>query len=310
MNKTKWILALCVAALALFYFYPAPRTSFDRAFAQVEPGLAADLLAFRNEHPPRRLRVDGLEWRYFAGGRAPGAADTILFLHGMTGARDIWWRQIRALSGAYHIVAVTYPAADGLAAMERGVLAILERERVSRFHVVGSSLGGYFAQYLVARHGSRIRSAVFANTFPPNELIARKNRVVGTALPYLPEWLIMRVFAASLREKVYPAAGRSELVLAYGLEQTHGRMSKAQIVARFHSVVDPFVAPDPTAQGIPVLIVEAANDPLVEAELRRRMKSTYPAAQVHTFPDAGHFPYLNEAAAYTDLLREFLSGAR
>ncbi len=49
------------------------------------------------------------------------------------------------------------------------------------------------------------------------------------------------------------------MVLEFGLEQTGGRMSKGQIIGRFHSVIDPFSAPDPDQLGIPVMIIESEN---------------------------------------------------
>ncbi len=155
---------------------------------------------------------------------------------------------------------MTYPAANSLDEMARGVMAILEAEEVNQFHVIGSSLGGYFAQYLVVNYPEQVQSAIFANTFPPNDLIVEQNKVVGFLLLYLPEWLIMNVFSGSIRESVYPSSEYSELVLAYGLEQTNGRMNKRQILGRFYCVVDPFNVPDPDALGIPVMIIESDNN--------------------------------------------------
>ncbi len=214
---------------------------------------------------------------------------------------------MEALQESYRVISMTYPAVDSLEEMAQGVLAILEVEGINRFSLVGSSLGGYFAQYLVARYPERVQSAVFANTFPPNDLIAEQNKVVGSLLPFLPEWLIMNVFSSSIRNSVYPASNYSELVLAYGLEQTTGRMRKAQILGRFRSVIDPFTAPDPALLGIPVMIIESNNDPLVEPVLRSELKVAYPSAEVYTFTEAGHFPYLNQAEEYTRVIDEFFS---
>ncbi len=181
---------------------------------------------------------------------------------------------------------------------------------VDQFSVVGSSLGGYFAQHLVANYPERVQKAVFANTFPPNDLIAEQNKVVGFLLPYLPEWLIMKVFSGSIRESVYPASEYSDLVLAFGLEQTSGRMQKRQIIGRFYSVIDPFSVPDPDALGIPVMIIESDNDPLVAPVLRSELKATYPSAIVYTFKSAGHFPYLNRTEEYTRVIAEFFSASQ
>jgi pimeloyl-ACP methyl ester carboxylesterase len=87
-------------------------------------------------------------------------------------------------------------------------------------------------------------------------------------------------------------------------------MNKGQIIGRFHSVIDPFTAPDPEALGIPVMIIESDNDPLVAPVLRSDLKAAYPSAAVHTFEGAGHFPYLNRAEEYTIIVDEFFTFER
>ncbi len=301
----KWILPLILVLVIVgVYLRPVPSQPFAETYANVDPETVASLQDFRTMHPANYLDVNGLTWAYLAMGQGD---ETIVFLHGMTGAYDIWWNQMEALQDHYRVISVTYPAVDTLEEMSVGLLAILAQEGVAEFNVVGSSLGGYFAQYLVATQPERIQRAVFANTFPPNDLIAEKNKGIGAVLPYLPEWLIMDVLKGSIVENVYPASGNSEIVLAFMMEQLGGRMSKAQEVARFHCVVEPFGVADVDALGIPVLIIEADNDPLVELELREQLKGTYPSAQVETLHAVGHFSYLNEAETYTEILQNFFS---
>jgi pimeloyl-ACP methyl ester carboxylesterase len=112
-------------------------------------------------------------------------------------------------------------------------------------------------------------------------------------LPFLPEWLVIDVLRGSFASSVYPASGNDELTLAFLNEIGYGRMRKAQVVGRFHGVVEKFDAPDLSTLNIPVLIIEADNDPLVELTLREQLKELYPSAEVHTFSNVGHFPYLN-----------------
>ena len=298
----RWLIPLIlIVIVAGVYLYPTPHKSVDELYAKVDAKTVDSLTTFREAHPVRSLELRGVKWDYVSLGEGP---ETILFLHGMTGAYDIWWQQMEALQDEYRVISVTYPAANSLEEMEQAVTAILAAEGVEHFYVVGSSLGGYFAQYLVTRHPNEILGAVFANTFPPNDILAEKNKTIGTLLPYLPEWLVMNVLSGSMRESVYPASGDSELVLAFGLEQTYGRMSKAQVLGRYRCVVEPFEAPDMAVLGIPVMIIEADNDPLVEKALREQLKETYPTADVVTLSN-GHFPYLSMPAEYTAYLEAF-----
>ncbi len=304
-QKLKWVIPLLfVVIILIVYLLPVPRVPFDELFSKVKADKAASLKTFRQNHPLRQIDVDGASWEYVAFGQGD---ETILFLHGMTGAYDIWWQEMEAFQDRYRVVSVTYPPVDTLAELSAGVHAILRQEGINRVNIVGSSLGGYLAQYLIATQPEMVERVVLGNTFPPNDIISEKNRTIGAVLPYLPEWLVIKVFRGSFRDKVYPAAGYDELTLAYMLEQSYGRMSKAQVVGRFHCVIDPFTPPDLAALGIPAMIIEADNDPLVEKTLREQLKATYPLATVHTLHDVGHFPYLNQPEKYTQLLEEFFA---
>ncbi len=296
------ILSVLVVVVLAMYLYPTPQKSFAELYARVDEATAVSLQTFRQSYPVQQIEVDGRTWEYVHFGQGE---QTILFLHGMTGSYDIWWQVVENVADEYQVISVTYPPVDSLDGMAQGVLAILQAEDATSVNLVGSSLGGYFAQYLVAEYPNVVETAVFANTFPPNDIIAEENKTLGGLLPVIPEWAIMGVLKGSTEDGLYPASGNSELVRAFVLEQAYGRMGKAQFMARYHAVIDPFTAPDPAALGIPVMIIEADNDPLVAEPLREMLKATYPDAAVHTLHAVGHFPYLNEPEMYTELLVNF-----
>ncbi|HLE52582.1 MAG TPA: alpha/beta hydrolase, partial [Anaerolineales bacterium] len=54
------------------------------------------------------------------------------------------------------------------------------------------------------------------------------------------------------------------------------------------------------------LILESDNDPLIDLPVREDLKQAYPAAAVHTFHNAGHFPYLVVPVEYLRVLEAFL----
>lgn len=296
-------LGLAALVAAGIYFFPAPRISFQRLYADAPQEISASLQAFRKNHPCRRRRIGGCVWEYLLSGDQGPA---VVLLHGMAGSCDVWWQQIEALREHCRVVSVTYPPVNSLPALCRGVIEILDGEGIGKFHAVGSSLGGYLTQYLIALHPDRIAKAVFANTFPPNDLIAQRARGLKRLLPVMPEWLVMSKLRESARTSIYVSSGNSEITRAYLTEQSCGGMRKRHWVSRLLCVLEYFTPPDPAALGIPVLIIEADNDPLVDAALRTRLKETYPSAAVKTLEGAGHFPYLGRPDEYTRILLDFL----
>ncbi len=303
MRNLKWLIPVILLTLVIaVYLWPVPHPAFEQVYANAPADKVASLQAFRAEYPVKSFNVNGVEWEYIAVGEGP---QTIVFLHGMTGSYDIWWQQIEALKAEYRVIAVTYPAVDSLKALEKGLLSILDRQGVTQFSVVGTSLGGYFTQYLLAKYPDRIEKAVFANTFPPNDLIKQKNGTIGSLLPYLPEWLVMNVLRGSFTSSIYPASGSDEMTLAFLNEISYGRMSKAQVVGRYKCVVEKFDPPVNTT--IPILIIQASNDPLVESALREQLIATYPQARINPV-DNGHFPYIGAPDFYNQQLRGFFEG--
>lgn len=299
----KWlILSLLLIFLLALYLWPTRSPSFETLYRDVEAEKVQAFQKFRSSYPLREIVTeDGQTWEYLVAGKRDGEA--ILFLHGMSGAADIWWQQIEALKGAYRIIAVTYPPVDSLEEMEAGVLAILDREGIRRTNVVGTSLGGYFAQFLAGRHPERVLRVVLGNTFPPNDILARENRTIGMLLPFLPDWLVLRFMRQSVERSIYPTSGNDAFTLAYLMEMNYGRVHKAHILARYRCVMQKFQVQDWPGS---VLIFESDNDPLINPTLRAQLRDTYPHAEVYTFHDAGHFPYLNRPDEYNQQLIAFL----
>ncbi len=93
----------------------------------------------------------------------------------MAGGYDTWFQQLLALSAHRRVLAVTYPSIDSLEELTRQLMGLLDSREVGSMSLVGSSLGGYIAQYLVANHPDRLERSVFANTFPPSDQIAREH---------------------------------------------------------------------------------------------------------------------------------------
>ena len=286
------------------YSYPVRRIPFQHLYAKVPDDIKKSLQRFRRIYELQPIKTGTKTWRYLAIGQGE---ETILFLHGMAGGYDIWWQVIEAFQSRYKIISFTYPPVDSLEGLRMGILAILEKENVTKYYLVGSSLGGYLAQYLVSKNPEMIKSAVFANTFPPNDIIAQKTRKMGKIFPFLPSWALMLYLRQRATTSIYPAANNSEIVLAYMMEQTHGRLTKRQYIARYRCILDDFDAPVSEVSKIPTLIIEADNDPLVEIRLREMLKATYPSTPAKTLQAVGHFPYLNQPEQYAQILRDFLS---
>lgn len=294
-------LLTAVAATTLVVWRLRSR-SFSRLYAKVEPSLSQSLRSFRQDNRIKRVQVDKTPWEYVSLGTGP---ETVVFLHGLAGAHDIFWQQINELKKRFRVISVTYPpACRTLKNLEEGLLAVLAAEGVQVFNVVAASLGGYFIQFFMARHPGRVRRAVLTNSFLPNDHFAKKNRALINTLSFFPSGVVLALFRRHIKKKIFPAAAENELTFAFLNEFTSCRMSKHALLGRAHCALEKFAPP---SSSVPLLILESDNDPLIVPSLREQLRKTYPEAQNYIFTGGGHFPYINQEGKFTDLLLGFFS---
>ncbi|RMG23278.1 MAG: alpha/beta fold hydrolase [Bacteroidetes bacterium] len=299
--KTTLVLLIILGLLLALYLWRAPRPDFFALYQQ-DDAASRSLKEFYRR-PLKSLEVEGVRWSYYSGG---SGEKTILLCHGMGGAYELWWQQIMAWEQDFRLISYTLPdEIDQLDAVVKGLSAILEEEKVDKFIVIGTSMGGYIAQYLVKNMPQRVEKAVFGNTFPPNGVLARENKGRAALLPWLPEIVISKFGARQFKQTILPAAHHDSLLAAFLPALP---FSKKAFIGRYHIVVEPF-GTNPCAypiRRIPKLIVESDNDPLVPPALREELKKLYPDAAVFTFKGEGHFPYINAAQQYNEAVKAFL----
>lgn len=299
--KLKISFIIILVLILILYFIPAKKTDFFKTYPKKDK--VSDNLKELYKDTIKTITVNKVEWKYYTTGKGK---ENLLFLHGMGGAYDLWWQQIHFFKDKYKVITYTLPTEiDNLEDAFEGIQAILKQEKIDRLNIVGTSMGGYIAQYLVKKIPDQIEKAVFSNTFPPNTDLLQDNLTKSKIIPYLPEIVIQKFGEKSLREKLLPAGENDPLLKAFLPSLP---FSKKSFINRFHVVVDPFII-NPCAykiKRIPKLIIESDNDPLVKKKLREDLKNLYPNAQVYTFHNKGHFPYINEVEVYNKSIYNFL----
>lgn len=233
---------------------------------------------------------------------------TVLSLPGAAGSYDTWWQQIIKLADDLRIISFNYPPLGSLESFQSGMNAILLKEGVERFHIVGSSMGGYIAQYLTSTQPERLLSGTFANTFVPTMPLIRAAPLLRLAISLLPFRLTRAIYHWFCQHRLVPAGGQDPLLEAYLVEFGHAGHDKRDFLARLSYATQKFSPLPVDEQTFPLLIIDSENDPLIHPKIRQAVRETYPTAQRYTFQDAGHFCYLNQPATYTSVLSAFLLG--
>ena len=115
--------------------------------------------------------VDGQRFAW----REAGAGPVLVLLHGLGGSRLSWEPQLAGLADGHRVVAWDMPGygasrpLDGavtFTALADAVIDFLDAVGAPAAHLAGISFGGMIAQYVAARHPSRVLSLTLLSTSP------------------------------------------------------------------------------------------------------------------------------------------------
>jgi len=252
------------------------------------------------------FKANGLEWDVIDTGMPSPDAPTLVLLPGTLGTASIFRAQIDGLRDIARVIALTYPVERDLGRIVDSLIALLDDLGVDTFHVLGSSLGGFTAQWLADRVPDRIETLFIANSLvdpvpsrrrmPPLETIEAMNGEQHK------EVILKSVAGWDEPEPVFADLKKT---LAQNAEAIGGEGLKARVLALQNSEAVPPLAVAPER----IVIIESDDDPLISADIRRAVEERYQGATVKRFRTAGHYPYVTRPEEYNAIIRERLKAA-
>ena len=257
--------------------------------------------AFALAHPEQRAVFDGRDWGF----RDIGSGPCLLLIPGTLGRGDIFWQQIEALSDRLRIVAVSYPDRGGIADWADDLFALLDRLGIAQASVLGSSLGGYLAQFMAGTWPERVERLIAANTL---------HSVAGLAgrMPYALDLMAAPIddlragFGNGLTvwRDTHPDQGD---LVALLLQEAGGRILEGELRARLNALkTAPELPPVPLAPNR-IFTVEADDDPLIPPDMRVAVRERLQPGTAYRFLHGGHFPYVVRPDHYTSMLATMMT---
>lgn len=263
--------------------------------------LIEDRDRFAALHPEERMTIDGREWGAVAAG---DQGPSLVLLPGTLGRADIFWQQIEALKGRARILALSYPANGGVAEWAGDIAVLMDRAGLASATVLGSSLGGFVAQYYAAVSPDRVDALIGANTLtsvaplagiPPYKLDLDAEPVEN----------LRKGFAAGLEASASANPTIRPLVDLL-LGEVNGRIPEPEMRARLKALKHGPELPPISLPQARIAVIEAEDDPLIPQPMRDMVRERLKPGKVFHFETGGHFPYVVRPQAYTAILEERL----
>jgi pimeloyl-ACP methyl ester carboxylesterase len=237
----------------------------------------------------------------------------VVLLHAFPLSGAMWEPQKDALK-SFRVLAVDLRGFGGtpLAApwfVEHAVDDVFETMSslaVEKAVLAGSSMGGYAALRAVEKYPSRVKALVLCDTRAEADAnenkikraaavdFVRAHGVAAFARPFLNDALAPK----TLSEK--PKVVEFLRGLAEGASPESVMAALAALAARADMTAAlPKIA-------APTCVVVGSQDKITPLALSESMRSRIPGAELHVVPDAGHFPNVENPAAFNERLAAFL----
>ena len=298
------LLALVVPALVLYFWFPGFILDGAKKVLRRQAGLTR-----------HRVQVDDHRWVYLEGGRG----ETILFVHGFGMEKDGWGLFLKAFSNSYRLIVPDLPGFGENSRLESANYDVLSQVKrlnrfveslgLNRFHLVGSSMGGYIAGFYASEYPEKVKSLALFNpagvsSRDPSDLWRRYAETGELALLYktkegfedLLALLLYRVPPVPGPFKNYFAElGASNYVFYGKVLRDLERGGMHQLEPRL-----------PRVQAR-TLVLWGANDRILHVSGAERFREGLKNVKVVILDQCGHAPFFEKRKETTKVYQDFLA---
>ncbi|WP_039805212.1 alpha/beta fold hydrolase [Nocardia araoensis] len=245
-------------------------------------------------------------------------AAAVVFGHGLLFGGWMFQPQIEALREHYRCIAIDWRGQGATAATARGydmdtltgdAVAVIRQLGIAPVHWVGLSMGGFVGQRIAARHGTLLRSLTLLDSSAEPEDPGKigEYKRLALALRLFGAKPILRRIEPHLFGPSFLADPANRPVVDEWAARLR-RCDRAAVRRAVLGVADrASVEHEIAAVTMPTLVAVGADDIATPPARSERIAEAIPGARLHTITDCGHTSSLEQAAAITALLREFLA---
>ncbi|MGY6566118.1 MAG: alpha/beta fold hydrolase [Halomonadaceae bacterium] len=267
------------------------------------------------------LNVDGRSVAYRLLG--PEALPLVVLAHPLGMSQAVWDELLPTLLPRYRVLtwdlpghgaSQAWPAEGGEitpAALAREALALVEYAGASRFHFVGTSIGGVVGQQLISKHAERLYSVTLTNTgavIGNQELWStRAGRVRSEGLAAMAEEIVPRWFAPACFEAEPALKAGWCTQMGRGDDASYARLCEMLGRTDFRGKLKGPLAEHP---GIGVHLLGGSADVATPPETLQALAAECGGAPLEILEGIAHVPSVEAPAAMAKRLLLWLASER
>jgi pimeloyl-ACP methyl ester carboxylesterase len=226
--------------------------------------------------------------------------------------------QVEVLRERYRCVAIDWRGQGDTPAARSGydmdtltddAVAVISALDVGPVHYVGLSMGGFVGQRLAARHGDLLRSLTLLDTSADREPLFTAVQDVALAGAYslvgmrpLVPLVLPIMFGPTFRKDPVNKAAIADFVDGIARTDRKGLRRAVLAVALRKPVYEEI-----DRISVPTLVIVGADDAATKPDKARRIVARVRGARLEIVPECGHSSTVEQPAAVTALLDQFLA---
>ena len=242
-----------------------------------------------------------------------GKGEPLILLHGLGMSSALWINQIPVFSGYFHTVAVDLrgfgqssrpdrPGGYAIDILAEDMAVLIERLKLGRCHVLGTSMGGFIAQALAISHPGLCRSLVLCHTAPrmsiPSDVLSRRVEALGS--------MLLEEYAEIVVEQACSADASRELrAWVTGLLVLNDKRTYTQVMTEGLRGFD--VGADLGSIDIPTLVITGGQDLVLPKEGGEEIARLIPGARLVEIEGVGHLGYAERPVEFNEAVLSFLN---
>jgi 3-oxoadipate enol-lactonase len=259
-----------------------------------------------------KTRANGIDIHYEIHGRE--GAPWLVLSHSLACSVRMWDPQIEALQDRYRILAYDTRGHGGseapqgpytLELLADDLFFLLQEKKIATTHFCGLSMGGMIGQTFALKYPGMFQTLTLADTtskYPAEAWPLWQERIKtaeAQGMAPLAQATLERWFTEPFRKSGAPAVEAvRKLILATPVAGYAGcchAIPKINLTARLKEI------------RCPILVIVGADDPGTPVAMAQEIHANAPGSKLVVLPQAAHLANLEQPAAFTRALQDFLS---
>jgi pimeloyl-ACP methyl ester carboxylesterase len=232
-----------------------------------------------------------------------GQGETLILLHGLFGTLDNFQYLLKDFGKTYNVIAPIMPVFElplrhvSVAGLVDFMVGFVDFKKLSKFHILGNSLGGHIALLYALKEPSHVLSIILTGSSGLYE------KAMGTTFPRREDKEYIR---KKIQSTFYDPASASDAMIDEVFAAVNDRGKVIRAISMAKSALRHNLADKLGQINTPALLIWGNQDAITPPFVGEKFKELLPNSTLFFIDKCGHAPMLERPVEFNKYLADFL----